>query len=64
MSAAKTVLDGNDVPEENRWFVAPPAFYQQLRKAGAKIVDQSVMARRISFSYEKWYGYRQTFIWF
>lgn len=44
MSAAKTVLDGNDVPEENRWFVAPPAFYQQLRKAGAKIVDQSVMA--------------------
>mgnify|MGYP003629896972 CR=1 FL=1 len=30
MSAAKTVLDGNDVPEENRWFVAPPAFYQQL----------------------------------
>jgi hypothetical protein len=44
MSAAKTVLDGNDVPEENRWFVAPPAFYQQLRKAGAKVVDQSVMA--------------------
>lgn len=44
MSAAKTVLDGADVPEENRWFVAPPAFYQQLRKAGAKVVDQSVMA--------------------
>ena len=44
MSAAKTVLDGNDVPEENRWFVAPPAFYQQLRKAGSKVVDQSVMA--------------------
>ena len=44
VSAAKTVLDGNDVPEENRWFVAPPAFYKQLRKAGAKIMDQSVMA--------------------
>ena len=43
ISAAKTVLDGNDVPEENRWFVAPPAFYKQLRKAGAKIMDQSVM---------------------
>ena len=43
MSAAKTVLDGADVPEENRWFVAPPAFYQQIRKAGAKIMDQSVM---------------------
>ena len=44
ISAAKTVLDGNDVPEENRWLVAPPAFYKQLRKAGAKIMDQSVMA--------------------
>ena len=44
ISAAKTVLDGNDVPEENRWFVAPPAFFKQLRKAGAKIMDQSVMA--------------------
>jgi hypothetical protein len=43
ISAAKTVLDANDVPEENRWFVAPPAFYKQLRKAGAKIMDQSVM---------------------
>jgi hypothetical protein len=44
ISAAKAVLDGNDVPEENRWFVAPPAFFKQLRKAGAKIMDQSVMA--------------------
>ena len=43
MSAAKTVLDSTDVPEENRWFVAPPAFYQQIRKASAKIMDQSVM---------------------
>ena len=43
ISAAKTVLDGNDVPEENRWLVAPPTFYKQLRKAGAKIMDQSVM---------------------
>tara|TARA_E500000318_G_scaffold100514_1_gene103262 strand:+ start:3811 stop:4749 length:939 start_codon:yes stop_codon:yes gene_type:complete len=44
VSAAKTVLDGNDVPEENRWLVAPPAFFQQLRKAGAKLSDQSVIA--------------------
>jgi len=43
VSAAKTVLDGNDVPEENRWLVAPPAFFQQLRRAGAKLMDQSVM---------------------
>jgi len=44
ISAAKTVLDANDVPEENRWFVAPPAYYKQLRKAAAKVMDQSVMA--------------------
>jgi len=43
VSAAKTVLDGQDVPEENRWLVAPPAFFQQLRRAGAKLMDQSVM---------------------
>jgi hypothetical protein len=43
VSAAKTVLDGNDVPEENRWLVAPPAFFQQLRKAGAKLSDQSIL---------------------
>ena len=44
VSAAKTVLDKNDVPEENRWLVAPPEFFEQLRKAGAKLSDQSVMA--------------------
>ena len=43
VSAAKTVLDENDIPEENRWLVAPPAFFQQLRRAGAKLMDQSVM---------------------
>ena len=32
------------MPEENRWLVAPPEFFQQLRKAGAKLSDQSVMA--------------------
>lgn len=44
ISAAKAVLDANDVPEENRWLVAPPKFYQQLRKADGKLMDQSVMA--------------------
>jgi len=43
VSAAKSVLDQNDVPEENRWLVAAPKFFQQLRKADAKLVDQSVM---------------------
>lgn len=44
VSAAKSVLDLNDVPEENRWLVAPPKFFQQLRKADGKLMDQSVMA--------------------
>lgn len=44
VSAAKAVLDVNDVPEENRWLVAPPKFFQQLRKADGKLMDQSVMA--------------------
>jgi len=44
VSAAKSVLDINDVPEENRWLVASPKFFQQLRKSGAKLSDQSVMA--------------------
>ena len=44
VSTAKKNLDRNDVPEENRWLVAPPEFFQQLRKAGAKLSDQSVMA--------------------
>jgi hypothetical protein len=43
ISAAKTVLDLNDVPEENRWLVGPPKFFQQLRKADSKLMDQSVM---------------------
>ena len=43
VSQAKTVLDKNDVPEENRWLVAPPKFYENLRIATGKLMDQSVM---------------------
>ena len=43
VSQAKTVLDKNDVPEENRWLVAPPKFYENLRIASGKLMDQSVM---------------------
>ena len=43
VSTAKKNLDKNDVPEENRWLVAPPEFFEQLRKAGGKLSDQSVM---------------------
>ena len=35
-------LDEQDVPEENRWFVAPPRVYQNLYAAGAKIVEVQV----------------------
>ena len=35
-------LDEQDVPEENRWFVAPPIVYQNLYAAGAKIVEVQV----------------------
>ncbi len=37
------LLDDNEVPEENRWFVAPPIFYEQLGAAGSKVMDMSVM---------------------
>ena len=43
VSTLKRNLDKNDVPEDNRWLVAPPEFFEQLRKAGGKLSDQSVM---------------------
>ena len=44
VSTAKKNLDRNSVPEENRWLVSSPEFFEQLRKAGGKLSDQSVMA--------------------
>ena len=35
-------LDNQSVPEENRWFVAPPAFYKHLFSAGAKFAEVQV----------------------
>ena len=35
-------LDEQDVPEENRWFVAPPIVYQNLYAAGAKIAEVQI----------------------
>jgi len=35
-------LDDSDVPEENRWFVAPPAFYENLFAAGGKFAEVQV----------------------
>jgi len=42
VAQAAAELDKNDVPEENRWLVAPPQFYQNLRGAASKIMDMSV----------------------
>ena len=36
------VLDDQSVPEENRWFVAPPIFYEKMFQAGNKIVEVQV----------------------
>ena len=43
VAQAAAELDKNDVPEENRWLVGPPGFYEVLRQAGAKIMDSSVI---------------------
>ena len=36
------VLDDQSVPEENRWFVAPPIFYEKMFQAGNKIAEVQV----------------------
>ena len=36
------LMDDNSVPEENRWFVAPPVFYENMFKAGAKFAEVQV----------------------
>ena len=33
------VLDDQSVPEENRWFVAPPIFYEKMFQAGNKMAE-------------------------
>ena len=42
LSTAARLLDENDVPEEGRWCVAPPQFFEILRQADAKLMDSSV----------------------
>tara|TARA_R110002020_G_scaffold94829_10_gene227865 strand:+ start:880 stop:1869 length:990 start_codon:yes stop_codon:yes gene_type:complete len=36
------LLDDQSVPEENRWFVAPPKFYEKAFQAGNKIAEVQV----------------------
>jgi hypothetical protein len=33
------LLDEQNVPEEGRWIVAPPSFYEQLSKTGSKLLS-------------------------
>ena len=42
VAQAAAELDKNDVPEENRWLVAAPGFYEVLRQAASKVMDMSV----------------------
>lgn len=42
MLAMARALDDQSIPEENRFFVAPPAFYEALFGAGAKFAEVQV----------------------
>ena len=42
MLAMARLLDDQSVPEENRWFVAPPIFYQKMLQAGNKLAEVQV----------------------
>tara|TARA_R100000655_G_scaffold74718_1_gene113595 strand:- start:2612 stop:3601 length:990 start_codon:yes stop_codon:yes gene_type:complete len=42
MLAMARLLDDESVPEENRWFVAPPIFYEKVFQAGNKIAEVQV----------------------
>lgn len=40
--AMARLLDDQSVPEENRWFVAPPIFYEKMFQAGNKLAEVQV----------------------
>ena len=39
MARMARLLDEQNVPEEGRWFVAPPSFYEELAKADSKLMS-------------------------
>ena len=39
MSFMAKLLDEQSVPEEGRWFVAPPSFYNELAQSGSKLMS-------------------------
>ena len=48
MLAMARALDDQSIPEENRFFVAPPAFYEFLFKAGSKFAEVQVTGDQTS----------------
>ena len=48
VSTAARLLDEADVPEDGRWCVAPPQFYEILRQASSKLMDASVTGESMS----------------
>ena len=47
MLVMAAALDEQTVPEENRWFVAPPLFYKHLFSAGGKFAEVQVTAMQL-----------------
>ena len=39
MAFMAKLLDEQNVPEEGRWFVAPPSWYEQLSQSGSKLMS-------------------------
>jgi hypothetical protein len=39
MARMARLLDDQSVPEEGRWFVAPPSFYEELSQSGSKLLS-------------------------
>ena len=39
MARMARLLDDQNVPEEGRWFVAPPSFYEELSQSGSKMLS-------------------------
>ena len=39
MARMARLLDDQNIPEEGRWFVAPPSFYEELSQSGSKLLS-------------------------
>jgi len=42
LASSAKILHANDVPTDNRWFLASPEFYEQLGNASSKLMDASI----------------------